>query len=498
MTASRLITGLLAVLAIALALWRLEDARAGLVMEPLEVPGGPPATLIRLADPGPAPVVVIAHGFAGSQQLMHAYAFTLARAGSLAVVFDFQGHGRNPAPMQGDITSIDGTTRLLMGEVAAVTAAARNLPWADGRLAFLGHSMASDIVVRQALEEPMPAATIAVSMFSEAVTAELPYNLLIIVGQGEPGLRREALRALRLVDAEAEGSETLGNPALGTGRKLVVAPWVEHVGVLYAPTALRAARDWLDAVFLRDAATPPAATGGWIVLLLGGIVALFWPLASLLPTARAEPQPGLSRMQLAIALIVPGLIVPLVLRGVDPGVLPVLVADYLALHLGLWGLLTLALLAWWGQVRALADPAGLLGGLVLAAFALGVFGLALDRYAASFVPHGARLAVIGGLALGAVPAMLADALLTRGGRAGRLRVLAVRLALLVSLGLAVALDIERLFFLLIILPVIVLFFAVFGTMGGWVGRRAGPLAPGLGLGLVLAWSLGVTFPLIAA
>jgi hypothetical protein len=31
-----------------------------------------------------------------------------------------------------------------------------------------------------------------------------------------------------------------------------------------------------------------------------------------------------------------------------------------------------------------------------------------------------------------------------------------------------------------------------GRMAGW---RAGPLAPGLALGLVLAWALGVSFPL---
>ena len=44
-----------------------------------------------------------------------------------------------------------------------------------------------------------------------------------------------------------------------------------------------------------------------------------------------------------------------------------------------------------------------------------------------------------------------------------------------------------------------MFFTVFGLMGGWLGRRTGgALAPGLGLGLILAWALGVTFPLVAS
>lgn len=67
-----------------------------------------------------------------------------------------------------------------------------------------------------------------------------------------------------------------------------------------------------------------------------------------------------------------------------------------------------------------------------------------------------------------------------------------------SLALAVAIDFSGLFFLIIILPVIVLFLFLFGMIGGWVGRRSlQPVAGGLGLGLVLAWALGVTFPLFA-
>ena len=83
--------------------WRLEDARSGLSITPLEV-GSTPATVYRRANVDKAPAVIIAHGFAGSRQLMEAYALTLAQAGYIAVSFDFEGHGRNPTPMSGDLT----------------------------------------------------------------------------------------------------------------------------------------------------------------------------------------------------------------------------------------------------------------------------------------------------------------------------------------------------------------------------------------------------------
>jgi hypothetical protein len=66
------------------------------------------------------------------------------------------------------------------------------------------------------------------------------------------------------------------------------------------------------------------------------------------------------------------------------------------------------------------------------------------------------------------------------------------------LGIAVALDPEGLFFLIMIAPVILLFFLVHGRMGRTFGKRSGPLTAGLALGVILAWALGVSFPMFAA
>ncbi len=495
----RRLIALLALVTIALSVWQLEADRAGLDITKLEVEGDTPATLFLPEGDASAPAVVIAHGFAGSRQLMEPFALTLAQAGYLVASFDFEGHGRNPRPMSGDVTSLDGTTRLLMEETRRVAEALLAHPRADGRLVYLGHSMASDIIVRQALERPEADAVVAISMFSEAVSATEPRNLLVIAGEWEARLAEEALRALRLADPEAGPGETVGAPAEGTGRRAVIAPKVEHVGVLYSATALTAARDWLDASFERESDAPVALRGGWILALLAAIVALAWPLARWLPQGTGPAQAPLSPRRFLFAALAPALLVPLVLAPFDIRVLPVLVADYLALHLGLYGLMTLTLLGVWGQLRGQFPLRVLWIALAVALFGIAILGGAIDRYVASFLPHPGRATVIAGLALGAVPFLLGDALLSQGGKAPLWRVLTLRVAFLLSLGLAVALDFEALFFLLIILPVIVLFFLLFGTMAGWVGRRTGlPAGAGLGLGLVLAWALGVTFPMFAA
>jgi hypothetical protein len=320
---------------------------------------------------------------------------------------------------------------------------------------------------------------------------------LVVAGAWEGALVTEALRALHLADPSAGLGQTVGDPAAGSGRRAVAAPSVEHVGVLYSVTTLTETRDWLNAAFGRAEVPAVQARGGWIALLLVAIVALAWPLARALPAGPA-PAPVAAPVFWPAALL-PALAVPLILWPVDVRVLPVLVADYLALHLVLMGAIALGWLGWHGALRGLVTGRALVAGATLAVFLIAGFGGALDRYVASFWPHGGRAAIIAALALGSVAWMVADSVLTEGGRAGWGRMLAVRLGFLFSLGLAVALNLERLFFLIIILPVIALFFVLFGLVSGWVGRQTGaPLAGGLALGLMLAWALGVTFPLFAA
>ncbi len=489
---------LLLVVALALAglaLFKLEQGRAGLVTSQISV-GLTPATVWRLPGERPGPVVVITQGFAGSQQLMLGFSQTLARAGYIAVAYDLEGHGRNSVPMSGDVTSIDGTTRLLIDELDRVIDASLTLPGAEG-VALLGHSMATDIITRQAIADPRVQATVAVSMFSGAVTADAPGNLLIINGEWEDRLVTEAQRVIALTDPAAQLGETIGDPAAGTGRRAINAPNVEHVGVLYAPTTLREARDWLDTVFDRQSDAPIKERGGWIVLLIISVTALAWPLARLArPLCASAPPVRLSPAAFWAATLGPMIMTPLVLWSLEIGFLPVLVADYLAVHFGLYGVLGLAVL--WRAGALQWERTDLILAVPIALFCILIFGGMLDRYVASFLAVDARIGIITAIALGAIPLMLADSYLTEGGRAPLWRVLVVRISALTSLGIATALDLEGLFFLLLILPIILLFFLLFGTLAGWVGRATHrPLAAGLGLGVFLGWALGVTFPLFA-
>lgn len=459
----------------------LEKARQDINFTRLEVGETP---IIHYAKAGAdGPVVVIAHGFAGSQQMMQGYALPLARAGYRVYAFDFLGHGRHTLPMSGDVSSVDGTTRLLVEQTNEVI---DEVIQDDVAFALLGHSMATDILVRVAAESSDIGPVVLLSAFSQEIDARKPDDLLLVAGAWEPGLRAFARTSLQMVDAGATIGETAYNGSVS--RRAVTAPFSDHVSILQSRVARSEALAWIDQAYGRESDISILPTGWAILGLLAGLVVIFHPVSRLLPK-RAFDVPSLTLGQAALVLLMPMVVAPISAVTLNIDILPVLVADYLVLHLFVFGIVQLAIL------RIFSIPLGppvfpAVGVLLLAC---AVFGFALDRYVANFWPTGGRLWIIAAMAIGAVPYMIADSVLTVSQTF--LRRSLTRLSLLTSLGVAVALDFEALFFLLLIAPVLVLFYLVFGLMGRQIANRVGPLSSGLALGLVLAWALGVSFPL---
>jgi len=144
-------------------------------------------------------------------------------------------------------------------------------------------------------------------------------------------------------------------------------------------------------------------------------------------------------------------------------------------------------------LRRLTSAAG-------AAIAFGFIAIVwpIDSYVTSFVPNASRLVLFLAMLAGTLCFFLSDEWLTRGVGAARGAYVASKIASLLSLGIAVALDFERLFFLLIIIPVIVVFFVVYGLFSAWAYRATGhPFVAGSANAVAFAWAIAVTFPFLA-
>lgn len=508
------------------ALWQLRQDVVGIAIR-TDVVGETPITIYRTADADPAPLVLIAHGFAGSQRLMEPIALAVAGAGYVAVTYDFLGHGRHPDPMRGELGEQDGTPVYLIEQTREVVDATLQLPGVDGRLAILGHSMATNILVQYAQEDDRVGATVGISMYAPTIEAESPGNLLAIVGALERQLIEEgrgivAMAADLSPDAVVPGT-TYGSFSGETARRLAIAPRVEHVSVLYSATTLDESVAWLNAVFERGNPPPRAARhtgqshgrghgrGLWIAALLGAVFLLARSLTSVLPRVTDEPGGGnASWRRLAVVAGIPTLLTPLILRILPTGFLPVIVADYLAVHFCTFGVLSAALL-WWTAGRPggrqilratdLADGGGAriaLGAGLLVVWFLTAVSWPIDSFFTAFYPIAERLPLMLAVLVGTLPYFVTDEWLTRGPDARRGAYPVTKVLFLLSLALAVALDFEALFFLIIIIPVTVIFFTVQGLVSRWVFASTGsPLVAGLSNAVAFAWAMGVTFPLYA-
>ncbi len=348
MRGRRWLVGLVALVLIAVSVWQILVVGQGLEVVRLRS-AAPPLTLVRPrdAEPGSRPLVLIAHGIAGSGVIMRGFAYTLAHAGYAVALWDFRGHGANPHPFPTDRDS-----NALQEDAEAALAEATALGWGDPvRLAIIGHSMGSGVALAFGQERPGTAATIAVSPTGQAVTPELPKNLLLMAGSLEGQFVRNAEE--RLAEAGGPG----GDPSVGTGRKMVVIPGVEHISILFSPRAHAAARDWLDATF----GPQPGAEAhtdrrvAWYGLgLLGTLVAAvaFAPLVgeSLPLAAGSSRRPLWWRL---VALLGGGVLATIVLwvtglAGLElNSLLGMVVGGYLLVWFAVAGLATLFLLRHW-------------------------------------------------------------------------------------------------------------------------------------------------------
>lgn len=223
-----------------LAVWQIAAAQKGLEVINLHT-SNPPVTIITPADASPAsrPTVLIAHGFAGSAVLMRGFALTLAHAGYSTVSWDFEGHGANPNPL----VSSDESNVLLKDAEAALALAAQTGLIDTQHIAILGHSMGSGVALSYGTEHPDTFATIAASPVSQTVTPELPRNLLLMAGSLELQFASNAESLLTTAGGQNADFSS------GAARELVIVPNVEHISILFSPSAQSSTRTWLDATF---------------------------------------------------------------------------------------------------------------------------------------------------------------------------------------------------------------------------------------------------------
>lgn len=186
--------------------------------------------------------IILGHGFAGSKEMMRQIAYDVNKAGSNAVLFDFIGHGSNQQKLVNEPTEITGTTQQLVTQLSNIINLIYEKFGDEIKISLIGHSMASDIVVRASADKRVKS-VVAISPYSTGITQDFPKDLLLISGQFENHLRSHALQMVKTFEPEAKENTEYTNGKIR--RKASFIENTGHVSVIYAPQTTKIIIDWL-------------------------------------------------------------------------------------------------------------------------------------------------------------------------------------------------------------------------------------------------------------
>ena len=458
-------------------------AGRGLVSRDLTGESGTPLRFFAPEGADGIPGVIVAHGFAGSRQLMYGFGNALARAGYGVMLLDFDGHGAARGRLD------PGGSALQRNLDTAYQALIAQPDIDPARIALLGHSMGSGAVMTAAIDSvDHYQATVAVSPTSAAVSAESPRNLLLMAGSLEPQFLANAWELL----AAAGGSND--DLAGGRGRAMVEVPGVEHITILFSRAAHQAALDWLDRTF--DRPTSVATSDRRLLLLaahLGGWLALLLALAPVLPSGPDYAPMRRGKRSWAGLLL-----------GVVAAAGVFYLAGFVTDAGRLGGLLVGGALGLWFLVLGLVwlavgfRPPGLSGrdflwGVLLFLFLTAAFGLMSHFTWLPWLLTPERLARWPVLAAAILPWQLASALAQYRAspwqRAGWWLLQSV--AVVAGLGLTLVLS-PGLFFIVLLLPIFPIILGVLTVAGAAIDR---PWAVAAGSAFFFGWLLVAVFPM---
>ena len=227
----------------------------GVRVQKVTLAGDTPALKFIPAGPGPHPVALLAHGYAGSKEALFRYGEALAAAGFVSYSVDQPGHGASPR------------TYAFMEAVHTLEAVAREVGPVD---VFAGWSMGGGTGGEAVREGGMkPGLFIAIG--SMPVLSDHAPPLLLLAGRFEEAFTPALLKTR-------------------TDARLVISPWSDHFLEGFDPVLVNAA---VKAACAAVHKTPPAPPTVWRWRLIG--VALAMLAAGALASGLMDLFPQLAR-----------------------------------------------------------------------------------------------------------------------------------------------------------------------------------------------------------
>ena len=425
---------------------------------------------------------IVSHGFAGSKEMMRQIAYDIANAGSNVVLFDFIGHGANQQKLVNQPAEITGTTQQLVAQLSDIIKFIYEKFGNEISISLVGHSMASDIVIRASADERIKS-VVAISPYSSAITQDFPKDLLLISGQFENHLRSHALKMVKTFKPEAEENTEYTNEKFR--RKASYIKNTGHVSVIYAPQTTKIISDWLK---LKNYDRPFWKTQiGWILL---GMTFIVIGMSRLNTKLTNETKIVLTNKR-ALHSVLLATFVSLSSGLIELNLLPIYGFERIAIYFGLVGLF--AYLFYFNyQITKLKIEFLLWLKLILCC---GVLCFLINRYIGSFTLSDNRITAFITLILPITVFCLVIEKLIASSSVW----ISILLRGLPIIGFSILLIIfpEEYGLMFTTVLIYILYFLVFGYIGRHQREKIGHLKVGLTHGIFLSFAFAATNPIFA-
>ncbi len=238
-------------------------------------------------------VAVVAHGFAGSKEQMTGVGTELAHAGITSYLFDLPGQGSSSVPLQENALS-QGNTQQDVNTVAEVVnyVRAHNHATTHPRIILLGYAFGSAVINTYATQHATDndlIATILISPAKQAITvSSQTKDILMLVGANDTSdalLNSQTLQNSCVVKKKSAIAQECGNPANGSGRRMVILPGLNHLTILNASSTSQEVLRWLNRAAphqIKTSAVNPGTRLFWLYFGIASIMLAIFPLCTLL------------------------------------------------------------------------------------------------------------------------------------------------------------------------------------------------------------------------
>ena len=471
--------------------YNLEKSSDGLVNTSFNVKQTP--TFLTHKEKTTSVLVIIAHGFGGSSNFMKSLSNSIATAGHRTVRFDLLGHGINPVAFSGDVSNSEGPSVQFINQLNSVIDFYK-IKFSPSHIVLVGHSMATDIIIRTAASRRDITSLIALSAYTnEKLTEKIP-NILVLNGEWENNLVKKTKELFISSGIKnPELNKIYNEPKTNFLRKMSSIKNSEHVGILYMPNTQKEIGQWFVELGLSELPHKINHIGLLLVFIILNLFFLFLLILRFFPQKKTLVL-TIHKTKLFAFIIIVVLVLPFLQFIIPFKVTSFPVFDYLMIFFCIVGMLSYFLTPVSFE-KTVIDSFNVYSFFFLIFFFLGLFGYFIDNYISTFIGDGGRIYIFGLLL---VPCLCFSLSFQKIYQVKNhwLYVNLIKLSIVVSLGIAVFLNFDDLFLLSYAILLLLLYWILFGFLSSLFNRRHfNLLSNSFSNGIVLAWTLSTTLPL---